>query len=504
MIQKTLITDNTDELLEYAQRLKEMPEYKASGGKLVVFSVPADAAEDIGRRNALLSASMPDAKIVGMTTTGKRRDDSAYMPAEESYSFLLMDRAKADLFFYDCGKMSIHEAGQQCLQAIRGIEDAACVLVFSAGLECEIEQFIMALASNGVSDVPIFGAQSGGERPCLFGSFFDGKTVERGVAALVFYGPDLNIHYNYDIGWKAIGKEMTVTGTDGANRVTGVDHIPPTEIYREYLGVEPDEYFAENVREFPFTTFRGEREVVRTPLGCGKDGSLHFIAKINEGDKVRLSYANPKRLMENTRLYADSMRGFYPQALFLVICENRLRFLNEQAVSDVAAYRSFMPQTSWIQVHTAIMLDRKGGGVVNSAVVSVGLREGVQKRSDAERPTAISADTPTKGVIPLARRLTTFLEKTTKDLEDMAVEAKASNVAKSEFLSMISWDIMERNAVLALFASSAACSASLSSLRFCMELRISVSMSANPTQTALISDPISPVAGFALEKLSLS
>ncbi len=445
MIQKTLITDNTDELFEYAQNLKELPEYKSPGEKLVIFNAPA---EDIERRNAVLSSFMPDAKIVGMTTTERLRAD---VPAEKSYSFLLMDRAKADLFFYDCGEMNVQEAGQQFRQAIRGIEDVACVLVFSAGLECEIEQFIMALASDGVSDVPIFGAQSSGERSYLCGSFFGGKTAEHGVAAVVFHGPDLKIHYNYDMGWKAVGKEMTVTGTDGANRVTGIDHIPPTEIYREYLGVEPDEYFAENVREFPFTTFRGEREVVRTPLGCGKDGSLHFIAKINEGDKVRLSYANPKRLMENTRLYADSMRGFDPQALFLIVCENRLRFLNEQAVSDVAAYRSFMPQTAWIHEYTAIMLDKKGGGVVNSAIVSVGFREGTQKRGDAERPIGISPDAPTKGVIPLERRLASFLEKTTKDLEDMAVEAKASNVAKSEFLSMMSHEIMTSvNAIIGM------------------------------------------------------
>ena len=451
MIQKTLVTDNTDKLLEYVQGLKETPEYKSSGEKLVVFSAPADSAENIEQRNALLSASMPDAKIVGMTTTEKRRDEGDAVPAEESYSFLLMDRARADLFFYDCGEMTVQEAGRQCLQAIRGIEDTACVLVFSAGLECEIEQFIMTAAGDGVSDVPILGAQSGGGRPCLCGSFFDGRTTERGVAAVVFHGPDLHIRYNYDMGWKAIGREMTVTGTDGANRVTGVDHIPPTEVYRKYLGVEPDAYFAENVREFPFITFRGEREVVRTPIDCGKDGSLHFIAKINEGDKVRLSYANPKRLMENTRLYADSMRGFDPQALFLVVCENRLHFLNEQAASDVAAYQSFMPQTSWIRGRTAILLDRKGGGVVNSAVVSVGFREGPQNRSDAERSTAISPDTSEKGVIPLERRLAMLLEKTAKDMEDMAVEANAANAAKSEFLSMMAHDMATSvNAVIGM------------------------------------------------------
>ena len=447
MIQKTLITDNSGELSEYVQGLKETPEYKTAGEKLVVFSVPADAAEDIERRNALLSDSMPDAKIIGMTTEERSDDDAADIPAEESYSFLLMDRAKADVFFYDCGEMRAEDAGRQFLQTIRGIEDAACILIFAAGPECEIEQFIMTAVDGGASDVPILGAQSG----ALCGSFFNGRTSERGVAAVVFRGRGLNIRYNYDIGWKAIGKEMTVTGTDGGNRVTGIDHMPPTELYREYLGVEPDDYFAENVREFPFITLRGEREVVRTPIACGKDGSLKFIAKFKEGDKVRLSYANPKRLMENTRLYADSMYRFAPQALFLVVCENRLLVLKEQAVSDVAAYRSFMPQASWIRGRTAILLDRKGGGVVNSAIVSVGFREGSQNRGDAESPTTIPSDTPAKGVIPLERRLAMLLEKTAKDLEDMALEANAANAAKSEFLSMMAHEMVTSvNAVIGM------------------------------------------------------
>ena len=448
MIQKTLITGSTDELLEYARRLKETPEYKASGEKLVLFSAPSNAAGDIERRNALLSDSMPDAKIIGMTTEKKQRNDGAAgIPAEESCSFLLMDRAKADVFFYDCGEMRVEDAGRQFLRTIRGIEDAACVLVFAAGLECEIEQFIMTAADGGASGVPILGAQSG----ALCGSFFNGGTSERGVAAVVFRGPGLNIRCNYDIGWKAIGKEMTVTGTDGGNRVTGIDHMPPTELYREYLGVEPDEYFAENVREFPFITLRGEREVVRTPIACGKDGSLDFIANFKEGDKVRFSCANPKRLMENARLYADSMRRFDPQALFLVVCENRLLVPDGQGVPDVAACRSFMPQASWIRGRTAILLDRKGGGVVDSAVVSVGLREGAQNRGDAERPTTIPSGTPAKGVIPLERRLAMLLEKTAKDMEDMAVEANAANAAKSEFLSMMAHDMATSvNAVIGM------------------------------------------------------
>lgn len=453
MIQKTLITNKKDELYRYITELKSSPEYINAGERILFFGDQNNDEQHLRKQVAMIQDELPELKIVGTTMPGNgvmKEYGQNFIGA--GYSFLMMENAKAEVFHYDCHDMSAQEAGKLFLREIRYKEHVAGIMLFSAGVEREIDRFMISITESDYSDIPILGAQAGADgKSYVCGSFRDGEPNDCGITAVILYGRGLNIYYNYDMGWKAIGKEMTVTGIDGHYCITTIDDRPAASIYHEYLGVEPDEYFVENVREFPLMTMRGDRQVVRTPSGYDDKGNLHFIARVNEGDKVMLSYGNPRRLLEETKMYADSMREFGPQALFLVICENRVRFLGDMAASDITVYMQFMPQIAWVRGFSAMMMDEQGGGVVNSAIVSIGMREGELRGGDSDRHTVGSPEITRKGATPLDQRLAMFLEKTTQELEDMAVAADAANKAKSAFLSQMSHEIRTPiNAVLGM------------------------------------------------------
>ena len=444
MIQRTIITDDYHELIDKLTEWKEEPAVQRAASKLLLFSDQDDNIVHLHREMQAAEALLPDLLIVGITVPMVSMIQEFSGRKMGGYSLIAMENSSVDALHFYCRKIRPSEAGRRLAQEIRNRDQVAGVLLFSAGMEREIDEFLVSMAGGDCFDIPIIGVQAAAAyHPYISGTFGEtGDTADDcGVVALVFYGEDLQMFYNYEMGWRAIGKEMQVTGTDGRYCITTIDGEPAASIYKKYLGVEPDEYFVENVREFPFVVKRGEREVVRTPSGTDEKGNLQFIARIKPNDKLRLSYGNLRRLLEEVNLYADTMREFDPQALILIECENRVRFLGEMSERDIACYWSIMPQVTWLWGYAAIMMDKQGGGVVNSSILSVGFREGKLRGVDVEQGQYVPAPVKKGGAIPMDQRLSMFLEQTTKELEEMAISANAANTAKSAFLSQMSHEI---------------------------------------------------------------
>ena len=452
MKQKTLITSETKKLDNYLREIRDDNTHKNAENSIVFFSDQNDDPEHLKERLRHIKDHLPESRVVGVTMPKSNillghKDDTLLA----GFSYLALEKSKMDIICYDCEKIEAEEAAKRLRRKIRYIEHIAGILVFSAGLEKDIDRFLATLAMGDRYENMVAGVQAEADTtPFVCCDICEGALLKKGIVVIVLYGRGLHLYYNYDMGWKPIGKEMTVTKTDGKYCVETIDGAPAVSIYKDYLDVAPDEYFTENVREFPFITHRGDREVVRTPSGYDEKDRLMFIAKMNTGDKIRLSYGNPRRLAENTKRYADSMQDFGPQALLMIVCENRVRFLGDQAINDILTYQSFMPDLAWVRGFAALMMDKKGGGVVNAAIITIGMREGAPRADDLSRSVVIS-DVRKAGATPLDQRLAMFLERTTMELEEMAVAADVANAAKSEFLSQMSHEIRTPiNAVLGM------------------------------------------------------
>ncbi|MBO6137958.1 MAG: FIST C-terminal domain-containing protein [Lachnospiraceae bacterium] len=458
MKQQTLKTNDNAELTEFVRKLRDTDHYRRASAKFIYVCEPVPDEDLIKEHIHILSAELPDNRIIGISSCPSRekhRDEED----KTLFSFLTFENSYVDIFAYSCKHASLLEIGKQFRREVRYMDDIALCLVFSAGVVVEMDDFLNSIERE---DFPTIGIEAGsspdfsgghssvqGEKPLIFSE----RTCNRGIIAVVIRGKSLKVNYIYDIGWHPIGKEMTATETDGSYCISRIDDEEAILMYRKYLGVEPDRYFVENVREFPIVTLRGNMKVVRCPVGYDHNGRLYFISQVEQGHKIRLSYANPRRLVSDTRRYARSMSGFKPQALFLMICETRHQFLGDLAHEDIRSYSRANKELIYARGFAGIMKKGSNGGVVNSALIAVGLREGTA--SDGENAghaiETSSAEIERKGAIPLNERLAMFLEETTRELEEAAAAAHGANEAKSSFLSNMSHEIRTPiNAVLGM------------------------------------------------------
>ena len=442
--------------------------------KLLMGEIPMKEAEQIAEE---VKRKLPKAVVAGMSLT--LPIDDVGCPVLTA-SFCYFAHGTVSLLELDGIPEDYGAAGRAIGQRISGQQDVRAVELFCVVMTVDIAPFVLGLA-EGNEEIPFFGSLAGMDHhwepgDCRESVFYQkniksvfekdlpvncfvlGSKLHRaGCVMVVFSGKALHVHADYLLSWKPLGKELTVTRAVSPTCVATIDDIPATEIYRKYLNVLPDERFLLNICEFPMLLDRDGCLIARTPPIFDEEGKLYFIADIHEGEKLRLSYAKRRDLLQETQEASSRMWEFCPEGVFLIICPNRSVFLAEDAPKELAAYHRLQPQLAVSFGPGEIYRYRGKGGVLNSSLIAVGIREGDCPEATAPLPEIPVPDRNGKP-IPLSSRLAAFLDATTKELQEsnrelqsMAEAARAASVAKSQFLSNMSHEIRTPiNAVLGM------------------------------------------------------
>jgi len=471
----TLPVDRQEDILtEILPQLQEIQERfnRLHASCLYLHLVFSGFKPELGKAiHALIREKLPQAVLTGMTET-------LFVQTLETVKLQInanfWESGRVEVLEYR-GRPDDYEAeGHSWGRKLSAIADIKAIGIYCADMGTKFTRFLQGLAAENPHTV-VFGAVvsilediTSAPLEChrLFsllndkmshGNFITGREVyECGILMAAFCGEDLQVMGDYVLGWKPIGKELEITEMVGDTCVAKLNGMPATNVYEHYLQVTPDENFVYNISEFPLSVERNGCLIARVPPVYDGEGRIYFSGDVHLGEKMRLTYAAPANLLQETDMASEKLCCFAPESVTLTLCGNRTFFLKELAGKEQDFYRRFAPQLIANYGTSEIYCYEGQGGILNSALVSVGFREGPIK--DLPECYEEMAAEEKHYVIPLAARMAAFLDAVTKELADsnkelleMAHAAKAASIAKSQFLSGMSHEIRTPiNAVLGM------------------------------------------------------
>ena len=418
MQQLTFVLDENNSAAEMVQSVTTNPAYENASCRLqIVFEPNCEDYSHIRRILQQATEELATTHTVGMTLMGPI-GPTVRVPSHPICTFLLFEHSDATVYTYDCHDLSPVEAGSAFCDELTKLQDLKGILCLTSSSTLCPDGFINAVA-HAFPDVPIFGSVAGSPLMSedLSAVFAQDRIMNRGIVAVALCGSDLHLWCDYTLGWRPIGKGLTVTSYAGGGVVRAIDGEPATSLYKRYLGVGTDEYFFANTCTFPLVVQEGERLAARTPLSYTADGALLFGAAIPNGTQVRLSYTKPEYLLQENLATANAVANFAPQGLLVFACQGRRVFLgNDTADREISYYSEACPTMAWAGGYAEILHDDTGGGLLNNSIAVIGLREGDDVPDTPHAP-IVDPELRTQGtVIPLHERLVTFLEATTTEL----------------------------------------------------------------------------------------
>ena len=332
MIQKTYKIRNKADFVTWLENIKMSEEYENAHSVLIKGLTAQFMDYDIMEAHNKIVEALPKATAVGMSLTSfGRKNFTKVANASRFFERYVI----ASCTFFDKSEINIIECGEDMLDSgevaiyirhqLQKIPNIKAVEVMSTG-KTRYNSTLLEEISTGFEDVPFFGAEAGVLNHKMDEGFrsmapnISNKQVKQyiigekyhsdGVILIVYSGEDLQVYSEYNLSWKPLGKKMTITKAIGSTCIATIDDIPAAKIYKNYLNVEPDDFFLMNVCEFPLLLTRNNCTIARVPPMHDEKGWLYFGGDVHEGEKVRLSYANPQEMLDDTFESSKRMRKF--------------------------------------------------------------------------------------------------------------------------------------------------------------------------------------------------
>lgn len=275
-------------------------------------------------------------------------------------------------------------------------------------------------------DIHIFGGVScsgdiTSDDSCVFSSV---GGFSEGAIIVVFYGgEDYHVESIKITGWKPLGREFRVTRSEGS-LLQELNGIPAYDVYNKYLRINNDENFFYNTLEFPLFYEHNGTTILRVPVASNADRSITMSSDIDVGSIVRISYGDPKTIVESIAADSKHIRQFSPDVLHIFSCAARRTFWSaNEPTYELEPFRGISPSVGFFS-HGEFKRDNSCLNQHNVTLVVAAMREGDTEQSEIQDTYDNRA---MLSRIPLVARLATFISATSLELEETNRRLEVAN-----------------------------------------------------------------------------
>ena len=332
------IVFSSDNKSEIYKALKEYKNNKYKSSLLQIFSHQTDEKK-LKKIVGKFVKKFPNAVVIGATTAGeiinaKMRDNSTVL----SLSLFKSTSIKARYI------KNIDKASGIKLSSKICSKHTKASIILSQGLDGnDYDGFIKGFKENN-SDIIVAGGLAGDnfklEKTYVF---LNNNVYDKGSVAVSFSSKKLYADNRYNLNWTPIGKEFTITKSDG-NIVHTIDNQSSVEIFQKYLGKQ---IFDSNaLPDFQLLYKEGLTMVARTPMA--KDGdSLIFAAPLKEGQKVQFGFSNASSVMSGSKLIKDIINKNPADAIYIFSCIARKTLLGDSLENEFKHFQDIAPSAGF-------------------------------------------------------------------------------------------------------------------------------------------------------------
>lgn len=299
-----------------------------------------------------LQGAFPQSQWIGCSTAGEIYGgsliDGALVVAVLHFSRTTLRLASKEIHSPEASL----EAGIQLAKALDA-PDLKAVFLLTDGLSVNGSELSNGLANYLSKEVVVTGGLAAdGDKFRRTWVIVDKVCTANHAVAVGLYGEHVEVSFGSRGGWDIFGPEREVTRSQG-NILYELDGQPALSLYKKYLGERASQLPASGLL-FPLAIRNPLEEdglTVRTILAVSEaDNSIRFAGDIPQGASVYLMRANFERLIEGSRIAAESIlaRGTQnEQVVSLAIsCVGRRLVLSHRTEEEIEAVTEGLPPNS--------------------------------------------------------------------------------------------------------------------------------------------------------------